>query len=193
MEPIAGTTQLSRRQNTKIPEDPGAYAELSTLQCVRRTDADPESDILLCSLCSEVALGEPLLDEHDNETEHRIAFYALPYPKGIFHHICHACDGQLLSIQPDLRSVLESIDMSVPPDMSWAHVPYDEKSRKASTKTPQALYEEINELSLETPNSRRKRPFDPSASTPSTKRLLRSSLRGNSRLTRSPQQPQGDG
>lgn len=66
------------RRDAYQPSDPRAYLTLQQLRCVRHADDEFSSKAELCSLCREVLLGEPLLDDKDQETEHRIAFYELP-------------------------------------------------------------------------------------------------------------------
>lgn len=60
------------------PTDPVAFIKLQQLRCVRSGDADLGPEVRLCSLCTEVALGEPLLDHDGGATESKIAFYELP-------------------------------------------------------------------------------------------------------------------
>lgn len=67
------------RRDAYEPSDPRAYLTLQQLRCVRIADQDLSTlKDPLCSLCREVLLGEPLLDDENQVTEHRIAFYELP-------------------------------------------------------------------------------------------------------------------
>lgn len=66
------------RRDAYEPSDPEAYLMLQQLHCVRSEDGQPKPKDPLCSLCREVLLGEPLLDNHTNETEYRIVLYELP-------------------------------------------------------------------------------------------------------------------
>ncbi|KAL8908820.1 MAG: hypothetical protein Q9207_000546 [Kuettlingeria erythrocarpa] len=118
-----------KRRDAYQPSDASAYLMLQQLRCVSSQDgeSDPKHDPL-CSLCREVLLGEPLLDDNDNETEYRVAFYALPCghlrccscalkyvdTAGVFHHICEYCDSQELNAMPDLSAILDSIGYGVP-------------------------------------------------------------------------------
>ncbi|KAI4226038.1 MAG: hypothetical protein L6R36_003484 [Xanthoria steineri] len=51
-------------------------------------------------------------------------------PAGIFHHICHPCDSQKPSTNPDLTFILRTIDCSQEPDMSWIKGFYNGKRKK---------------------------------------------------------------
>ncbi|KAL8764384.1 MAG: hypothetical protein Q9184_000089 [Pyrenodesmia sp. 2 TL-2023] len=109
-----------KRRDAYQPGDPGAYLMLQQMRCVLPHDAvsDP-----LCSACKEVLLGEPLLDVDDNETEYRIALYALPCghlrccacalayldTAGLFYQICQCCDSKKTNVKPDLSEILDSI------------------------------------------------------------------------------------
>lgn len=60
------------------PTDPIAFTKLQELRCVRSGTADLGPEVRLCSLCTEVALGEPLVKESGDATEYKIVFYELP-------------------------------------------------------------------------------------------------------------------
>lgn len=60
------------------PTDPIAFLKIQQLRCVRGGSPDLGPEVRLCSLCMEVALGEPLFDQAGNATEHKIVFYELP-------------------------------------------------------------------------------------------------------------------
>lgn len=60
------------------PTDPIAFIKLQQLRCVRSGDADLGPEVRVCSLCTEVALGEVLLDQDGGATQFTIAFYELP-------------------------------------------------------------------------------------------------------------------
>lgn len=53
---------------------------------------------------------------------------------GIFHEICQACDAHNISIVPDLSVVLDTIDTSVEPDLSW--IPGFRPQKRKSTGNP---------------------------------------------------------
>ncbi|KAL8962370.1 MAG: hypothetical protein Q9193_001212 [Seirophora villosa] len=143
------------RRDAYQPSDPRAYLTLQQLRCVRHTDDESSSKDPLCSLCREVLLGEPLLDDKDQETEHRIAFYELPCghlrccsctlkwldTAGIFHHICEPCDSRKLNIEPDLSIARGFINTKGKLDLpgTWTDGQYDpgpQKSPLSSSRSP---------------------------------------------------------
>ncbi|KAL8927841.1 MAG: hypothetical protein Q9172_001214 [Xanthocarpia lactea] len=169
MNPACLAVRPFERRPAYQPTDPIAYRALQELRCVRSDTADLGPEVRLCSLCTEVALGEPLLDDIGNATQHSIAFYQLPCghlrccscalkwldPAGIFHRVCHFCDSQQRSIDPDLSVVIGTFDCSVEPDMSWIKGFYDGKPRKPAAPDAQPKIElppilEVNEIEATT-------------------------------------------
>ncbi|KAL8803490.1 MAG: hypothetical protein Q9200_006192 [Gallowayella weberi] len=168
------------------PADPLAYTMLAELRCIRSETADLGAEVRLCSLCMEVALGESLLDENEEHTEYRVAFYQLPCGHlrccscalkwldraGIFHRVCHFCDSQKRSINPDLSVVLNTHEARVVPDMSWIKGFYGGKRKKPTSPSARPEIQlpaiqlppiqEVNEVDLstlpcETPKKKRPR------------------------------------
>ncbi|KAL8922913.1 MAG: hypothetical protein Q9208_004875 [Pyrenodesmia sp. 3 TL-2023] len=125
------------------PGDPNAYLMLRELRCVLAQDGvfDPDP---LCTGCREILIGEPLLDDKGNETEYRIAFYALPCghgrccacalkfvdTAGLFYQICQCCDSKQMNVKLDLSGILDSIgygaEPALPPgfdEIKWPRSP----------------------------------------------------------------------
>ncbi|KAL8729460.1 MAG: hypothetical protein Q9166_004708 [cf. Caloplaca sp. 2 TL-2023] len=139
------------------PTDPNAYLKLLDLRCIRNGTAGLGSEVRLCSLCMEVALGELLVDDDAANTEYRVAFYELPCghlrccscalkwldPAGIFHHVCHSCDSKKGSINPDLNVVLDKIDTHIEPDISRI-----KGFTKGKAKQPRSLQNPWPEIQL---------------------------------------------
>ncbi|KAL8975436.1 MAG: hypothetical protein Q9197_000334 [Variospora fuerteventurae] len=130
------------RRDAYEPSDPMAYLTLQQLRCVRIADQDLSTlKDPLCSLCREVLLGEPLLDDENQVTEYRIAFYELPCghlrccscalkwldTAGIFHRICQPCDSRKLNIEPDLTVARDFINLKAKVDLpgTWTDGVYD--------------------------------------------------------------------
>lgn len=67
-----------QRRSAYQPTDSIAYLHPQELRCVRSEADELGPEVHLCSLCTEIALGEPLLDENEEQTEYCIAFYELP-------------------------------------------------------------------------------------------------------------------
>ncbi|KAL8695423.1 MAG: hypothetical protein Q9218_000001 [Villophora microphyllina] len=133
MEAVALAILPTQRRDAYQPSDLAAYLRILDLSCFQDETEGSKPEDPLCSHCKEVQLGEALLDEDDNETEHRIALYTLPCghlrccscalkyvdAAGILYRICQACDDQMLGTQADLTHSLGSVDRSVEPDMGW--------------------------------------------------------------------------
>ncbi|KAL9631187.1 MAG: hypothetical protein Q9204_004351 [Flavoplaca sp. TL-2023a] len=130
------------------PTDPIAFIKLQQLRCVRSGDADLGPEVRLCSLCTEVALGEPLLDHDGGATEFKIAFYELPCEhlrwlvknQGSVYSIVFAdkgpscsCALKKPSIKPDLSFILGVLDHRKEPDMSWIKGFYNGKRKKPAS------------------------------------------------------------
>ncbi|KAL8857274.1 MAG: hypothetical protein Q9178_006200 [Gyalolechia marmorata] len=156
MNPACLAVRPFERRPAYHPTDPIAYRALQELRCVRSDTADLGPEVRLCSLCTEVALGEALLDDNGNATQHSIAFYQLPCG----HLRCCSCALKQRGIDPDLSAVLGTIDCSVEPDMGWIKGFYDGRPRKPAAPDVQPKIElppilEVNEIEATTLVSKR--------------------------------------
>ncbi|KAL8899500.1 MAG: hypothetical protein Q9192_001547, partial [Flavoplaca navasiana] len=129
MNPPCRAVRFYEQRPAYQPTDPIAFIELQQLRCVRSGDADLGPEVRLCSLCTEVTLGEPLLDHDGGATEFKIAFYKLPCG----HLRCCSCALKKPSINPDLSFILGVLDHREEPDMSWIKGFYDGKRKKPAS------------------------------------------------------------